>query len=168
MESKKNATRTKKIVYTALFAALIFVVGYLIKIPTPTAGYIHPADAVLVLAASMLGPGLGLIAAAIGSALTDLIGGYFVYVPATLIIKGIMGLVCGLLVYRANGSRLRIILGAVLAEAIMVVGYFAFEATFLGYGLGAVSSVPGNILQGVFGAVVGVLLYFALRKRKLF
>ena len=40
----------------------------------------------------------------------------------------------------------------------MVLGYFAYEALFMGFGLGAAGSIPGNIGQGVVGAVIGCVV----------
>ena len=83
---------------TALFAALACVATMSIRIPTPgTSGYIHPGDAIVILAGIILGPVYGMLAGGIGSALSDLIGGYFVYVPITLVIKGLVALVSGLI-----------------------------------------------------------------------
>ena len=83
---------------TALFAALACVATMSIRIPTPgTGGYIHPGDAIVILAGIILGPVYGMLAGGIGSALSDLIGGYFVYVPITLVIKGLVALVSGLI-----------------------------------------------------------------------
>ena len=88
----------KKIIMTALFAALACVATMSIRIPTPgTGGYIHPGDAIVILAGIILGPVYGMLAGGIGSALSDLIGGYFVYVPITLVIKGLVALVSGLI-----------------------------------------------------------------------
>ena len=84
----------KKIIMTALFAALACVATMSIRIPTPgTGGYIHPGDAIVILAGIILGPVYGMLAGGIGSALSDLIGGYFVYVPITLVLKGLVALV---------------------------------------------------------------------------
>ena len=81
----------KKIVMTALFAALACVATMSIRIPTPgTGGYIHPGDALVILSGIILGPGWGLMAAGIGSAMADLLGGYFIYVPITFAVKGII------------------------------------------------------------------------------
>lgn len=54
----------KKIVMTALFAALACVATMSIRIPTPgTGGYIHPGDAIVILSGVVLGPSYGLLAA---------------------------------------------------------------------------------------------------------
>ena len=77
--------KTKKIVMTALFAALACVATMSIRIPTPgTSGYIHPGDAIVILAGIILGPAYGFLAAGIGSCLADLLGGYFVWLHCSL------------------------------------------------------------------------------------
>ena len=87
MNSKSTVT-LKKLVMAALFAALACVATMSIKIPTPgTSGYIHPGDAIVILAGVVLGPAWGFLAGGIGSAMADLLGGYFVYVPITFVIK---------------------------------------------------------------------------------
>ena len=69
----------KKLILAALFAALSCVATMSIRIPTPgTGGYIHPGDAIVILSGVILGPVWGFFAGGIGSALSDLIGGYFV------------------------------------------------------------------------------------------
>ena len=58
----------KKIVMTALFAALACAATMAIRIPTPgTGGYIHPGDALVVLSGILLGPIYGGLAAGLGS-----------------------------------------------------------------------------------------------------
>ena len=89
----------------ALFAALACVATMSIKIPTPgTSGYIHPGDAIVILAGVVLGPAWGFLAGGIGSAMADLLGGYFVYVPITFVIKGLVSL-CSALLYRKVGKN---------------------------------------------------------------
>ena len=49
-------SKLKKIVLTALFAALSCVATMSIKLPTPgTGGYIHPGDAMVILSGVVLG-----------------------------------------------------------------------------------------------------------------
>ena len=87
---------TKRIVMTALFAALACVATMSIRIPTPgTNGYIHPGDAIVILSGIILGPVYGALAAGLGSAMSDLLGGYFIYVPITFIIKALIAMLSG-------------------------------------------------------------------------
>lgn len=157
----------KKMVTAALFAALACVATMSIRIPTPgTNGYIHPGDAVVILAGVFLGPVWGLLAAGIGSAMADLIGGYFLYVPITFVIKGAVALAAGAL-YQKAGKTLKsryvsVALGGVIDILFVTGGYFLCE--YVIYGAGAAASVPANFIQGLSGLVIGMLLYPLLLK----
>ena len=95
--------QTQKLVLTALFAALTCVATMVIRIPTPgTGGYIHPGDALVILSGLILGPAYGFIAAGLGSGLSDLIGGYLFYVPATFLIKGLVACLAALAYQRLS------------------------------------------------------------------
>lgn len=147
---------------TALFAALACVATMSIRIPTPgTGGYIHPGDAIVILAGIILGPVYGMLAGGIGSTLSDLIGGYFVYVPITLVIKGLVALVSGLIyqkMCRSGKNRyIAVILGGITDIVFVAGGYFICE--FFLYGSGAAASIPANIIQGVGGLIISAVLY---------
>lgn len=156
-------SRLKKIVTSALFAALACVATMAIRIPTPgTSGYIHPGDAIVILSGVILGPGWGLLAAGIGSAMADLLGGYFIYVPITFVIKGAVAFAAGT-VYRKIGNTEKsryaaVILGGVCDIILVVAGYFICEVMLYG-AAAAAASVPANIVQGIGGLVMGVVLY---------
>ncbi|MEG0940650.1 MAG: ECF transporter S component [Oscillospiraceae bacterium] len=159
-------SKVRKLVWAALFTALTTVATMVIQIPSPTGGYLNAGDALVILGAFFLGPVWGALAAGLGSALADIFAGYILYAPATLIIKGLMALVAGIILRKAKDNKrvFPAILGSVLAEIIMIVGYFAFTATFLGVGMGALAEIPGNCVQAVFGATAGTALFFALSR----
>lgn len=149
--------------WAGLFTALIVIATSAIKIPAGN-GYLHPGDALVMLAAFFLGPLWGAVAAGLGSALADLMAGFAVYAPASFVIKALMAIVAGAVFASAKGRKTlpRAIAGSALAEIIMVAGYFLFDALILGFGLGAVADIPGNAAQAVFGAAAGCALYFAM------
>ena len=93
--------------------------------------------------------------------LADVLLGYFSYAPGTLVIKGLMAAAAAL-IFRAAREKTGLIpasvIGGIAAECIMVLGYFAYESTLLGYGLAAAASIPGNAIQGVAGLVLGTAL----------
>lgn len=158
-------TRTRKTVFAALFAAICCVATMFIKIPTPLGGYVNCGDAVVLLGAFLLGPVWGAAAAGIGSALADIVSGYVIYAPGTLVIKVVMALVAALLLRKVHINRvLAAVICAVIAEVIMVAGYFVYEALPLGFGVAAAANIPFNAVQGVFGAAASVALYLALSK----
>ncbi|MDR2610094.1 MAG: ECF transporter S component [Clostridiales Family XIII bacterium] len=159
-------TRLRKLTAAALVAALVFIVTFLIRIPIPVAsgGYVNLGDTVIYLGALILGGWPGAAAAAVGSALSDLIAGYVVYAPATFIIKGLMGLVCGLLARRAGFARFTV--AALMSGAVMVAGYFLFEALFFNLNQ-AIVSVPFNLMQWIGGVIAALALYPAARRVRL-
>jgi uncharacterized membrane protein len=152
------ASRLKKLTATALVAALVFVATFLIRVPIPVAsgGYVNLGDTIIYLGALILGGLPAAAAAAIGSALSDLIAGYAVYAVATFIIKGLMGFVCGVIVRRVGFARFTV--AALVSGLVMVIGYFVFEALFFNINQAMVSA-PFNLLQLVCGIVVALALY---------
>lgn len=146
---------TKRLALGGVLSALILLMTYLIKIPVPaTGGYVHPGDGAIFLAAMLLGPYAALIGG-VGSALSDLLGGYFIYIFPTFLIKAAMGGLAGLLARK--GKFLRNGLVFLLAECVMVAGYFCFEGFCFGWAA-AFSAVGPNVLQGVAGVLIGLLL----------
>ena len=149
----KNVS-VKQLTLAGVLAALVFVLTYLPKVPVPvTGGYIHLGDGAIFLSVLLLGP-LGIPAAAVGSGLSDLIGGYMVYVIPTVIIKGLVALIAWKL-YR-KGSWVSAVVAFVVAEAVMVLGYFAFETVMYGVAAAAAAILP-NVVQGVGGVVLGLV-----------
>jgi uncharacterized membrane protein len=161
-----------KICVTAMFAALICVATMLIQIPSPLNGYVNFGDCFILIAAWVLGPVYGFAAGGIGSALADLFSGYAHYVPGTFVIKGLIAVAAALIVraFLKKSEKLRLpgfIAGGIVGEIIMVGGYYLYAALLLGKSFsGALASVPGNIVQGAFGVVVGVVVIQIIAKTK--
>ncbi len=153
----------KKIVTAALLAAFACVATMSIRIPTPgTGGYIHPGDAIVILSGVILGPSWGLLAAGIGSAMADMIGGYFIYVPITFVIKGAVAFAAGM-IYRnmdktSKSRYAAVVLGGIADMALVAGGYFLCECPLYGISAAA-ASVPANIIQGIGGLVISIVLY---------
>ena len=165
----KNKNATQKLVFAALLAALTCVATMIIKIPSPLKGYINLGDCVVLTAGWMLSPLYGFLAAGLGSALADLFSGYFVYAPATFLIKGLMALaawfIYKMLSKKINSPVSRIISGFV-AELIMIGGYYIFEGFMYGFEASLVN-MPANTIQGVAGLVLGFALIKILEKTKI-
>lgn len=162
-----NDRKTKKLVLSALMAALVYVSTSIIQIPSPaTNGYVNLGDCFVLLSGWLLGPWYGAAAAGIGSMLVDLLSGYGHYVPGTLIIKGLDALAAAL-IFRALGrGKTAMLVSGIVGETIMVLGYFAYASMILGKGLAAAASIPGNIVQGIAGIAIGLALAVLLQKAK--
>lgn len=131
MENQK----VRKLVLSALMAALVYVATSIIQIPSPVNGYVNLGDCFVLLSGWLLGPWYGAAAAGIGSMLVDLLSGYGHYVPGTLIIKGLDALVAAL-IFRALGrGKTAMLVSGIVGETIMVLGYFAYASMILGKGL---------------------------------
>ncbi len=165
----KNKSATQKLVVAALLAALACVATMVIKIPSPLKGYLNLGDCIVLCAGWILSPLYGFLAAGIGSALADLFSGYLVYAPATFVIKGLMALaayyIYKMLCTKINSPASRIV-SAVIAEVIMVLGYYVFEGFLYGFSASLVN-VPANAVQGVAGLALGFVLIKIFEKTKL-
>lgn len=163
-------TPLKKLVYSGLMAAIVVVGTMAIRVPTPTKGYIHIGDSVVYLCGILLGPLYGAVAAGLGSLLADVLAGYVVYAPATLVIKFLDAMVTGFIylgLTKNNPSGLKKITAFSLAVffggLIMVLGYLAFESILYGFATALLSVVP-NIIQAVGGGVLLAPILFILEK----
>lgn len=160
--------KLKKLTLAGVFSALTAIFTLLIQIPSPTKGYINTGDVLVNLSAWVLGPAYGSAAAGLGSAMADLISGYTVYAPATLVIKAGMA-AASFAVYSKIAKKQKpfpaLLAGAFTAEIIMIFGYAAFAGILYGSLTSALLSVPENLVQGVFGAAVSAVLYETVRNR---
>ena len=147
--------RIRRLSLGGVLASVILLLTYVIKIPVPaTGGYVHLGDGAIFFAAVLMGPYAALIGG-VGSALSDLLGGYFVYILPTFFIKALMGGIAGQLARK--GASLRNALVFSLAAGVMVMGYFVFEGFFYGWSA-ALAALGPNCLQGVAGVLVGMTL----------
>ena len=162
MENQK----VRKLVLSALMAALVYVATSIIQIPSPVNGYVNLGDCFVLLSGWLLGPWYGAAAAGIGSMLVDLLSGYGHYVPGTLIIKGLDALVAALIFRTLGRGKTAMLVSGIVGETIMVPGYFAYASMILGKGLAAAASIPGNIVQGIAGIAIGLALAVLLQKAK--
>lgn len=170
-DNKKLIVNTQKLVITAMFAALTTVATIVIQIPLMF-GFVNLGDMFVLLSAFMLGSWYGVAAASIGSALGDIILGYAIYAPATFIIKGLMSFVVCVIVKALSGkikiSVITQVIAGIVAELVMVAGYFFYEAVILGYSWAAASSIVGNLAQGGIGIALAVSLLNVFNSRKIF
>ena len=142
--------KVKKLVLSALMAALVYVATSIIQIPSPMSGYVNLGDCFVLLSGWLLGPWYG----------------YAHYAPGTLVIKAVDAIAAAL-IFRALGrGKNAMLVSGIVGEVIMVLGYFAYASTILGKGLAAAASIPGNIVQGVAGIAIGMVLAVVLESTK--
>ena len=150
-----------KIVVLAALTALITVLTF-IKVPlVVTRGYVHLGDAGVYFAAFVFGPAVGGIAGGVGTMLADVLSGYAVFAPFTLVIHGLQGLAAGYLGYRKDLRRQ--LLGWAVGTGILVAGYFLAELGLFGVGP-ALAETPFNLAQSAAGGLVAIPLAAAIRR----
>lgn len=175
MIRNENENKVMTIVMTGLMMCLIMVATMFIKVPVPfTQGYVHLGDSMIFLAVLVLGKKNGSIAAGIGSALGDIIGGYAFWAPWTLVIKFLMAFIMGAFVEHMEkkgkhntgtpGIAVMEIFGMIIAGLEMVAGYYIASAVMYGNLLTPIPSIPWNIGQFAVGMVIASIIASALCK----
>lgn len=154
--------KTKNLVLSALFAAMIFVTTAFVKVPLAATGYVHLGDTFVFLACVYLPLPYAVCASGVGSALADVVSGFVPYAPVTLVVKCVMALLFALCFNRRK-NWLNIV-GAVVATAWMALGYFIYEAVLYGFVVSAVN-VPFNLIQGGVCAAVSMPIAYATKKQ---
>ncbi|MYI99820.1 MAG: ECF transporter S component, partial [Gemmatimonadetes bacterium] len=99
------AVPVRRLTLAALSIALVTLATFVIRIPNPaTQGYINLGDGLLFTLALVFGWRIGGLAGGVGSALADALGGYFIWAPWTLVIKGIEGILVGTIAFWGTGG----------------------------------------------------------------
>lgn len=161
--------RTRKIVIAALLATLCCIATMIIKIPSPLKGYLNLGDCIVLISGWLLPVNYGFLAAGIGSALADLFSGYVMYAPITFLVKGCMAVAAfygfkGM--HKTLGNLAARMISGIVAEVIMILGYYIFEGFMYGFIPSAVN-IPANGVQGIAGLIIGVILIKVMEKRKI-
>lgn len=159
--------KLSKLTRAAILAALTAIATLVIPVPIPGGGYANAGDIVVLMCGFILGPGLGALAAGIGSAIADLSLGYTMYAPGTLVIKAATAAVAGL-IYLGLSKKLHAAAAmpaaGVAGECVMVLGYFGYETLIISSAAAAAVGMLPNIFQGVVGVVGATALMLALKK----
>lgn len=163
---QKSFSQTKQLVYAALGIALVFICTLFINVRLPIAangGLVHLGNVPLFIIAIIYGRRFGAIAGGLGMALFDVMGGWFLWAPFTLVIVGLMGYTVGAICER-NQTLKAYVLALMAACLIKVVGYYGAEWIIYGNWLAPMTSIPGNLVQIGLAAVITLPIVAKLRK----
>lgn len=168
--------RTMNLALVSIMTALVFISTYLFQIPIPlTGGYFNLGDAIIYISAILFGPIIGGITGGVGAALADIVGGYVIYAPGTLIIKFCEGFIVGLIVFAIRMKKwvrwkeyITIIIAVIIGGLEMVVGYWVYESYILpflviGFTIVALAEVPVNLIQVLIGAIIAIPASLTIR-----
>ena len=161
--------KIKEMVYTSLFAALVCVATFIIKIPTPaTNGYVHLGDGFIFISVLLSGRKNGAWAGSIGAALADILGGYSFYAIPTFIIKWIMAFIMGTVIEKLPDKfKHKWVAGAALGSVWQVIGYYVTASIMFGSFISAISEIPVNIFQSVVGIISAAVFMAAFKQTPL-
>lgn len=164
----RKQAQNKRIVINGLGAALVFVTAMFIHIQVPIAGIggmIHMGDVPLFVFALLYGKKSGALAGALGLTLFDLLSGWTLWAPFTLIIAGMVGWVVGSASERNAKGKVSIYAASIFAALLVTVcGYYVTEGLLYGNWLTPIGSVPVNALQVAIAAVLAYPLAERLKR----
>ena len=178
MHSTKSGRTNSTYLLTSygLMTALAFVSNY-IRFPL-LGSQVTVSNSICVLCGMILGPWAGFVTAGIGAFLYDLIAGYGIEGLITLVSKGAIGMVAGIVCHHSlkkaqltKKDSFRMFAGAALAALTYVVLYMlktfvmgltvkglTMEATLVSMG----SKLPASLINAVFATVAAPLLMTAV------
>ena len=134
MEHKQSATSAGSLCYAAVLTALVFVLTFVPKIPIPL-GYAHLGDAIIFASVLFSTRRQAALAASIGSALSDFIGGFFLS-AAWMVLSYT---VSGSLLYGSWAVGIPMVPGLIGEGVVNMIAAYALaaclvKAKFHGYG----------------------------------
>lgn len=156
----------KKLCLVSLFTALVALGTMFIQIPVTT-GYVHLGDCFIFLVAIIFGAKFGMIAGGLGSFLADILLGYGIYAPFSLLIKGLMGFVVGKFSSYSKNENFytsKNFIGILLGGIIMIAGYFSLELILTSTLETAIASLVPNLIQATSGLILYSVFGVALKK----
>ena len=159
---------TRELCLAAVMTAVVFLATFVPRIPIPL-GYAHLGDAAIFLMVLFLGRRETLIAACFGSALSDLLGGFPLWIVPTIIINFFMADIAWRVI-RPNtrtAGAVRLLAGFLLASVWMAAAYTLFGALLYDSLAAGLASAPGLIAEGVLNSIIAVIAAGILKKTPL-
>ncbi|MFJ7734629.1 ECF transporter S component [Lysinibacillus sp. NPDC097231] len=169
----KPRTKTFDLVITSILAALVFVATMFInlKLPFGQGGLIHLGTSMLFISAILFGPKKGALAGAIGMGLFDIVGGWLIWAPTTIISRALQGAIVGKMAWSKGhtGDNIKLnILGAVASMPAMMAVYYIGQAIMFNSWVAPMASIPGDIIQNVVGLIIAIPVCVVLKKTPYF
>lgn len=164
-----SKVKTFDLIFTAMLAALVFVSTSLlnIKLPIGQGGLIHLGTAMLFIAALLFGPKKGALAGAIGMGIFDLVGGWLIWAPITIVARFLQGFIVGKIAwsngFKGDSVKLNII-AAVASMPVMIAVYYVGQAIMFKNWVAPLASLPGDIAQNLIGLLIAIPAVTVLKK----
>lgn len=167
----------RRLTQTAMYAAVIVLAIYFIRIPMPSAisnTFVHPGNALVILAILLMGFRDGSIAALLGLAIFDITSGYLPVVWMTLLENMIVLLVVEGMdryIFKHQHKRPQIIILGIVGALTKILAIFVkyiIQQVILGSNLKAaiavaLTAMPASFFTGLVTAVLVPVLYWPLK-----
>lgn len=166
--------RTLDLVLTSMLIALVFVATLLLNIKLPitaNGGLVHLGTAMLFIVSILFGPKKGAIAGAVGMGLFDLVSGWTLWAPFTILTRGLQGYIVGKIAWsggRNGNSFCANLFATIISVPFMLGGYYVCERVLFSSWIIPFASIPGNIVQNVVGICVAIPACIVLKKISFF
>ncbi|MFA6368521.1 MAG: ECF transporter S component [Bacteroidales bacterium] len=163
MDTEKTKEIIIRISFTSIMMALIYLSTQFLAIPYPNGGYYNLSDALIIFTAIYVGPIESIIAGTIACSLADLFGGYGVFVPFTIIAKGLEGLISFLIYYLLRNKKHIKYIALPIGALFMILTYFIAYIIMFGINYACISSLF-DLIQGFSGVLIAYVLLKALKR----
>ena len=167
---KNNYSSTRNIILrmciVGIFSALCFVCTSFLQIPYAGGhGYFNFGDCISLLVSLLIGPIDGMLVGMLGGSLSDLFLGSAYFVPWTLLAKGLMCLVSGILFKVLNKKKIIRFISPFIGSLLMVLVYLVCYIYLYGYG--SMLSSCFDLVQAIVASIISILIYVPLEKTKI-
>jgi uncharacterized membrane protein len=166
----KAGQKTLDLVMTAMLVALVFLSTFFLNIKLPISvngGLVHLGTAMLFIASILFGPKKGALAGAIGMGLFDIVGGWLLWAPITIVARGLQGFIVGKIAWSngRKGSSLALnVTATIVSIPFMIAVYYFGEVILYGNWIVPLTSIPGDLLQNALGMIIAIPVCVALKK----
>ena len=166
----KTSKKTLDLIMTSMLVALVFLSTFFLNIKLPISvngGLVHLGTGMLFIASILFGPKKGALAGAIGMGLFDIVGGWLLWAPITIVARGLQGFIVGKIAWSngRKGSRLALnVTATIVSIPFMIAVYYFGEVILYGNWIVPLTSIPGDLLQNALGMIIAIPVCVALKK----
>lgn len=157
---------TKEICTTAMLAAVVCVLTVVPRIPIPL-GYAHLGDAAVFILGLKYGLRNGGTAAALGSGLADILGGFPIWAGPTLIIKFLMAWIVYKLAPKSEvqgwNRWLRLTAAFTASGLWLAIGYTVAGAALYDSWAAGMASLPGLLAEGAVNVLAALAVCLKIK-----
>jgi uncharacterized membrane protein len=160
----------KEIVLIGLFASLTFIATSMISLQVGflESGFVHLGTTVAVIALIVAGTKVGMISAAIGMSLFNLLSVTIIWAPATFIARLGMGYIMGRIIYSKdrNGENIFFdIVGLICGGLFFMIVMYLYQGIVIANNMIVpAAGIPGNITQLVLAGIIGIPIGKLIKK----